>query len=153
MRPISSPTKDARSGFLLYEVMIALAVLAMLAAVVLPKLTNHTGPGRLKANAIEIAGLLRSDRVAAMQSGSPVLSAVDTRRGRLVSARGREFKVPKDVVMTLAFSDVERVPGVRFFPNGSSSGGRVLLAAGRTAYEVRVDWFTGTVAIEGPHVR
>jgi general secretion pathway protein H len=42
----------------------------------------------------------------------------------------------------------QSVAGIRFLPNGSSSGGTLRLEAGHRAYEVRVNWFTGRVTVE-----
>jgi general secretion pathway protein H len=42
----------------------------------------------------------------------------------------------------------EKVAGIRFFPNGTSTGGKVRLETGRQVYEVRVNWLTGRVVVE-----
>jgi general secretion pathway protein H len=36
--------------------------------------------------------------------------------------------------------------GVRFFPNGSSTGATIDLRTERQAYEVRINWLTGRVS-------
>jgi general secretion pathway protein H len=40
------------------------------------------------------------------------------------------------------------VAGIRFFPNGASTGGKVRLETGRQAYEVRINWLTGRIVVE-----
>ena len=40
------------------------------------------------------------------------------------------------------------IAGIRFFPTGSSTGGTLRLQAGRRAYEIRVNWFSGRVSVE-----
>ena len=37
--------------------------------------------------------------------------------------------------------------GIRFFPDGSSTGGRVTLSHGSRQYFVDVDWLTGRVSV------
>ncbi|MDX1606523.1 MAG: hypothetical protein R3202_10055, partial [Candidatus Competibacterales bacterium] len=37
---------------------------------------------------------------------------------------------------------------IRFFPDGSSTGGHIALAEGGLEYRVNVDWLTGRVTIE-----
>ena len=37
---------------------------------------------------------------------------------------------------------------IRFFPDGSSTGGHISLIEGKTEYRVNVDWLTGRIAIE-----
>ena len=41
----------------------------------------------------------------------------------------------------------DRVGGVRFYPDGSSTGGRVLISRGGHGYQVGVTWLTGRIAI------
>ena len=41
----------------------------------------------------------------------------------------------------------ERAGAIRFFPNGSSTGGRVSVVSARQAYHVDVEWFTGRTRI------
>ena len=38
--------------------------------------------------------------------------------------------------------------GIRFFPDGSATGGRISLVADAKRFEVRVDWFDGSVLVE-----
>jgi general secretion pathway protein H len=42
----------------------------------------------------------------------------------------------------------ERHGAIRFYPDGSSTGGRVTLAAGERKLLVDVDWLTGRVSIK-----
>ena len=37
--------------------------------------------------------------------------------------------------------------GIRFFPDGSSTGGYIALADDKTEYRVKVDWLTGHISI------
>ena len=41
----------------------------------------------------------------------------------------------------------DRVGSIRFYPDGSSNGGRVTVGAGGRAFAVDVDWLTGHVTI------
>ncbi len=47
------------AGFALFEVVLALAVIALLAAVILPRLGPGTGTATLRAKAYSVAALLR----------------------------------------------------------------------------------------------
>lgn len=148
----TSPTTDRRAGFTLAEVLVTLAVLALVAAVVFPRIAASTGPARLKASAYDVAGLLRSDRTAALRTGKIVVTSVDLgNRAVRSGTSAATVAFPKDVALTVAYASREAAPAVRFFPNGSSSGARLTLKSPSTAYNVSVDWFTGAVNIDGPH--
>jgi general secretion pathway protein H len=152
MRPTSPAGSARRAGFVLAEVLVALAVLALIAAIVLPRLASGTDSARLKVSAMQLAGILRNDRVAAMQTGAVVVTGVDLAGRSVASGATRAaMTLPADVTLNVTYAAVESNPGVRFFPNGSSSGASLTLVAQSVAYDVRVDWFTGAVNVEGPH--
>ena len=65
MRQSISATTQA--GFTLLEVVCVLAIIALLAAVILPALPRGTSYARLEAYAIETATLLKQDRYAAIR--------------------------------------------------------------------------------------
>ena len=60
------------AGFTLIEVVCVLAIVALLAAVLLPAVSGRTSRPRLEAYAIEVAALLKADRNAAIPSSTPV---------------------------------------------------------------------------------
>ena len=43
----------------------------------------------------------------------------------------------------------DKVGAIRFYPDGSSTGGRITVASGERKYLVDVDWLTGRVSIAG----
>src|SRR4051812_8971798 len=59
-------------GFALYELILALAILGMVAAVVVPRLARAPGPVEIRVAAEQIAALLRSDRNMALRLRHPV---------------------------------------------------------------------------------
>ena len=60
-------------------------------------------------------------------------------------------KLPDNLELRLygAQSEVasERKGSIRFYPDGSSTGGRITVASGERKYLVDVDWLTGRVSI------
>jgi general secretion pathway protein H len=68
-----------------------------------------------------------------------------------VSGDAREVALPNSVELRLytAQSEVlDREKGyIRFFPDGSSTGGAITVSGPKLAYRVNVDWLTGAIAI------
>ena len=69
---------DAEEGFTLLEVVCVVAIIAMMVAVLLPRMPRGTSRPRLEAYAIEIASVLKADRSAAIRRRSPIATEVST---------------------------------------------------------------------------
>ena len=141
------------SGFSLLEVMMVLVIIAM-SYMLLPKLVfSGVSGAELRSNARAVATGLRLARDA----------AINTKRESVLSINleSREFTLPNDtrlhklndkldVKLYTAEDDLisDKVGTIRFYPDGSSNGGRVTVAAGERGFEIDVDWLTGHVTIK-----
>ncbi|MDX1626147.1 MAG: GspH/FimT family protein [Wenzhouxiangellaceae bacterium] len=69
------------------------------------------------------------------------------------TAAGREPKaIPEglDITINTARSELtgENAGGIRFYPDGASTGGSVELVAGERVWTIEVSWLTGEVSIK-----
>ncbi len=68
-----------------------------------------------------------------------------------VSGQDKLHELPEDVDVSLVTARSQQLDAtsgiIRFFPDGSSTGGRVSLARGSRRYHVDVNWLTGHVTI------
>jgi len=140
------------AGFTLLEMVCVLAIVAMLAAIVIPALPRGTSRARLESYAVEAAILLKADRDAAIRSRASIATVVDAPQRILRSgATGRVVRVPDDVIFDaiLAARCNERAAGptIRFFSSGMSCGGAIALTRLGVGYEIRVNWLTGGVEV------
>jgi general secretion pathway protein H len=139
-------------GFTLIEIVCVIAIVAMLAAIMLPALPRGTSRARLEAYALETAALLKADRSAAMRRRAPIVAEVDA-PGRLVrsGATGRIVRMPADVKFdALLTARCNRRPAgftIQFFASGMSCGGVIALSREGMSYEIRVNWLTGGVEV------
>lgn len=139
-------------GFTLLEIVCVVAILAILAAVILPALPRGTSRSRLESYAIATAALLKADRNAAIRRRVQIASQVDAMARSVRSgATGRVVRVPDDVAFDalLASRCNQRAAGptIRFFASGMSCGGTIALTRLGVGYEVRVNWLTGGVDV------
>jgi len=139
-------------GFTLLEIVCIVAILAILAAILLPAFPRGTSRARLESYAIEAAALLKADRNAALRRRAQVATQVDPMARTIRSgATGRVVRVPNDVGFdaVLAARCNQRIAGatIRFFPTGMSCGGTIALTRLGTGYEIRVNWMTGNVEV------
>jgi general secretion pathway protein H len=142
---------DRGAGFTLIEViavMLIIALVASLAATMMP----GTGRAGLKALTLQTASLLRRERLGAILAGRDREVSLDGERRVLVGDGGDIVALPRDVVLDILGADAlwsGRQAVVRFHPDGASTGAVLKLSREKAEYEIRVNWYTGGVAI-GP---
>jgi len=142
---------DRRAGFTLIEVVAVMFIIALVAALVVTKMPG-TGRAGLKAVTLQTASLLRRERLGAILTGRDREVSLDGKRRVLVGDGGDVVALPRDVTLDILGIDAlwsGRQAVVRFHPDGASTGAVLKLAREEAEYEIRVNWYTGGVAI-GP---
>jgi general secretion pathway protein H len=154
MSPIGERTSPA-AGFTLIELLVALGILALVLAIALPLLPGAADKMALRTAASEVAAGLREARTLALATGRSAAFTLDTAR-HLYRAGDRAAwrTLPASVATDLYTATRERIDDVsgdiRFFPDGSSTGGAIRLAQGKAVDEIRIDWLTGRVSSAAP---
>src|ERR1700730_8915836 len=88
----------AERGFTLLEMVCVLAIIALLAAVLLPFIPRQTSRARLQAYALQTATLLKADRVAGINRRTSVATFVDAGARAIKSgATAASIRMPDDV--------------------------------------------------------
>jgi general secretion pathway protein H len=141
------------AGFTLLEVIVVLALGAIIYAVILGGSLGKASAADLKAAARSLASGLRTAQTTAMSTRRDALLTLDMdSREYLATGEGQTHKLPDniDVQLYTAQTEVtsEKRGSIRFYPDGSSTGGRITVASGERKYLVDVDWLTGRVSID-----
>ena len=142
----------SEEGFTLLEMVCVLALVAMVAAVLLPFLPRNTTRAQLQAYALEAVTLLKADRDAAIRRGVDVSTLVDASSRAIRSgATARTVLIPADVHFDALLPQTCRrhatLSTISFFGDGMSCGGTIALTRLQTTYEIHVNWLTGRVEI------
>ena len=146
-------TKHSEDGFTLLEVVCVIAILALLAAVVMPMLPHGTSRARLESYAIATAALLKADHDGGVAPPDASRDRRQRKLSRLVrsGATGRVVRVPDDVafdaLLPARCGQYRAGSPIHFFSSGMSCGGVITLSRLGSGYEVRVNWLTGGVEI------
>ena len=158
MSPTRSPSPwgegrgEGSAGFTLLEMIVVLALAAIVYAIVLSAPFGKASAGDLKAAARTLAAGLRTAQAHAMASRRDALLTLDVEaREYLLTGETEVRKLPDriDLKLHTAQTEVasERKASIRFYPDGSSTGGRITVSSGERKYLVDVDWLTGRVSI------
>ncbi len=144
--------RPAESGFTLLETICVLAVIAMLAAIVLPAIPRATSRTALEAYALKTAALLKSDRNAAVRNGTTVQTELSQLSGTIRSgASGRVVQLPADVTFNAILANQcgghASGAAIEFLPSGMSCGGTIFLSRPGAGFEIRITWLTGGVEV------
>ncbi len=146
--PVSIDARQA--GFTLIEMQAVMLIIALVAALVFSTMSG-TGRTQLKAVALQTEALLRRERLGAILTARSREVSIDGQHRAFVGDGGRRVEIPRDVTVDVLSADEQwsgRHAIVRFLPDGTSSGTVVRLSRGGAIYEVRVNWYTGSVLVE-----
>jgi len=151
MTAISPQALRPEAGFTLIEMLVVLAILVLVAGVAMPLLSGGSDGLRLQIAASELAAAFRATRSAAIlrNAETTMLIDVDRRTFRSNVVAPRVFAPGIDAKLTFA-AGIGATPsdgGFRFFSDGSSTGGDVLLSLHGQQTKLCVDWLTGQVRL------
>ena len=151
------PTRRSGSrsrGFTLVELIVVLVIVSMLLALVGTSISRSVSGAEMRTAARKVAASLRYTRTRAILSKSEQVFIVDT-DARTFQAADREAEaLPEgmNVELNTARSELtsETAGGIRFYPDGGSTGGNVRLEANGRVYQVNVAWLTGEASLQRP---
>jgi general secretion pathway protein H len=155
MNHVQAPRPPAarRRGFTLVELLVVLAIAALMLTAV-PPLISAAFPGvELKAAARRTLSTLRLARETAIRTGADTALIVDVQERRLELSGFKTITLPSGLRLGLNAAQREMIDeqrgAIRFFPDGSSTGGVITLARrgaeADSGYQVGVNWLTGRV--------
>lgn len=131
--------------------MLAVIALIAIGATVAAVALRGNGTAQMDAAAQRVAAGLRDTRTRAMATGRPQWFTVDLRNHAFAAPGRAPRRLPPGARLDVTSAAEAGAPAgsarIGFFPDGSSSGGRVVLAEGRRSARVDVDWLTGAVTV------
>jgi len=139
-------------GFTLVELLLVLMLVAMMLALVGTSISKSISGAEMRNASRKVAASLRYTRTQAILSKSEQLFLVDTETREYRAADREAVTLPEgmNVELNTARSELtsETAGGIRFYPDGGSTGGNVRLEANGRVYRVNVAWLTGEASLE-----
>lgn len=141
-------------GFSLLEIVVVIVLIAIMATVIAMSVTGGLDSARVRSASRDVAAALRYTRGQAIVHHEQRTLAfnVDERSYRMPDKE--PVQLPRGMEMELLTAQSEMLSDgegqIRFYPDGSSGGGRVTLIRGEARWEIEVEWLTGKVRLLDP---
>ncbi|MGI9418819.1 MAG: GspH/FimT family pseudopilin [Geminicoccaceae bacterium] len=142
----------AEAGFTLLELLVVLAIVGLLAASVPGFLLKDNKTFDLDNATRRIAEGLQSSQTAAIVDNRDKLFGIDVERRQFLPADAKApVQLPESIALSFITARREQIDQsagqIRFFPDGSSTGGQIRLRLDSLTSVIKVDWLTGLISV------
>jgi general secretion pathway protein H len=138
-------------GFTLIEVLVVLMLAVVVLTVASVSLSNGLTGAKFRAAGQNLVAALRYTRTQAIVKQTEQTLTLDVEKRSYSAPNRAEVQLPKKMEMrmlTAAEEQINESTGrIRFYPDGSSTGGRIRLITGERAWDVEIAWLTGEVRL------
>jgi general secretion pathway protein H len=136
------------AGFTLLELLVVVALMALATGIALPLLNGKpTENLRLRAAVYDLTGAIRATRAAAILRDTQAVLIVDVDDHTFTSPALPARSFAPEIAAELQVAAPERLSpsrgGIRFYPDGTSTGGDVRLSLHGRESRICVNWLTG----------
>lgn len=139
-------------GFTLVEVMVVMVIVALIMGMVATSMSSSVSSAEARAASRKLVASLRYTRAKAIIDKDEKVFQVNTDERSYLAPGRKKIQLPEgvDITITTARSEItsEDVAGIRFFPDGGSTGGHIELTVNDREYRVNVAWLTGETSME-----
>ena len=139
-------------GFTLVELLVVLVIAALVLALVGTSISRSISGAEMRNAARKVAANLRYTRTQAILQKTEQVFLVDADAKTFQAPKRELVELPEEmnVALTTARSELtgENAGGIRFYPDGGSTGGFVELESDNRIYKVSVAWLTGETIVE-----
>jgi general secretion pathway protein H len=150
-RPRAATTLCRATGFSLVEVIVVMLLLALVASVIAINVSRSLKSTQVRAVSRDLVAAMKYTRGQAIAKGKPKSIEFDL-QNKTYQAPGRpRVSIPEGMELGLYTADSEIVDddhaGIRFFSDGSSTGGRITLRYKDREWRINVNWLTGEIRV------
>ncbi len=148
-------TLHREAGFTLLEMLVVLAIVGGLMSVVIALVKPRGEVLALRQVSMDIASGLRAARSDAVWKNDETVFSFDAENRLFQGTAGTKIiALPTDMAVTLETArttgDANTDSRFRFFGDGSSTGGKIVLRGAEKEIRITVEWLTGAVRIDEP---
>lgn len=144
-----------QAGFTLIEMIVVLAILSFALVLITGFRPLRSRSLEINTAAADIAAQMRLARSAAIAGNRPVAVEFDLAGHSYHTGNAARRRLSPNFSLELLTILGERrdanIGGIRFNPDGSSTGGRIVISDGSQRLAIGVDWLTGRVGVADAH--
>jgi general secretion pathway protein H len=139
-------------GFTLIEMIAVIVLLAIVLTVSSLSLSKSLASAKVRSASKDLVAALRYTRGQAIVKGKPQVLVLNLDNNSYLAPGKKAVSLPKDMVMRLTTAETEQTGantgGIRFFADGSSTGGHISVLMGSREWRVNVAWLTGEIELD-----
>ena len=149
--------RQLQDGYTLLEMLIVLAIFSLVIGFAVPSLRSSSATMEVKQAEAVLVSAFREARAQAVSTNHRAAVTLDLAAKSLsfdtaspgdVEYLGEGLQI--EMTTARALSAGESEAAILFFPDGTSSGGRVTLQSGGAVSTIEVDWMTGQTRVVAP---
>jgi general secretion pathway protein H len=139
-------------GFSLLELILVMVMIGLLFSVAAVSIVRSVSGAEIRNAARELTAGLRHARGQAIIQREQKVFSVNTDARTWKAGDQEPVTLPEglDITLNTARSELtgESAGGIRFYPDGASTGGSVVLSVDGREWHVTVGWLTGEIGID-----
>ncbi len=141
-----------RHGFTLLELLVVIVLISAVMLLVPPIYARGFPGTEIKGAARELAAGLRLARSMAIAGNREVALTLNVEDAEFwIEDTDKRHRLPPNLALSMFTSESEKIDqstgSIRFFEDGTSTGGSVTVGRGDQSYDVMVDWLLGRISI------
>ncbi|WP_300622326.1 GspH/FimT family pseudopilin [Dokdonella sp.] len=146
------PARGRAGGFTLIELMAVIVLIAIALTAVTFSFSKSLQSAKIRGASRDLVAALRYTRGQAIVKGKQEVLLLDLDSKSYTAPGKRAVKLPDGMDLRLTTAETEvtggNSGGIRFFPDGSSTGGHISVLQGQREWRVNVAWLTGEIALD-----
>lgn len=140
------------TGFTLMEVLVVMGLIALLVAIGVGGLSKSVESAKIRGASRDLAAALRYTRGQALVTGQQQTFELDVEKRSYQAPNKAAVALPESMTLRFLTADEELTSShsgrVRFFPDGSSSGGRIRVLGAAHEWDIEIAWLTGAIRVD-----
>lgn len=129
-----------------------MVIIALIMGLVATSMSSSISSAQARAATRNVVASLRYTRARAILDKKEKVFLVNTETRSYMAPGRKQVDLPEgvDITITTARSELtsEEVAGIRFFPDGGSTGGHIELTVNDREFRINVAWLTGEASLQ-----